>query len=162
MIIGIVAIARNLAIGKDGKLPWRYSSDLKFFKRTTVGNTLVMGSNTWRAIGKPLPERLNVVLSRSREISLPLDVIQLSNKEQVTTLSEYLKGDLFIIGGAAVYQSFADTIEEWIVTDIPIDVPDADTFMPEDFLDGFEETAREQLEDGLVVRRLRRRGKTGV
>jgi dihydrofolate reductase len=162
MIIGIVAVAQNLAIGKDGKLPWHYSSDLKFFKRTTVGNTVVMGSNTWRAIGKPLPDRLNVVLSRSREILLPSDVLQLSSPEQVTALSEYLKGDLFIIGGSAVYQSFAHFIDEWIVTDIPLNVPDADTFMPDDFLDEFEETAHEQLDDDLIVRRLRRKGKTGV
>lgn len=162
MIIGIIAISRNFAIGKDGKLPWRYSSDLKFFKRTTIGNTVVMGSNTWRAIGKPLPERLNVVLSRSRKIDLPHDVLQLSSVEQVTTLSEYLNGKLFIIGGAAVYRSFADHIDEWVVTDIPLDIPDADTFMPDDFLDGFEETVREQLDDGLIVRRLRRAPRSGV
>ena len=53
MIIGIVAIADNLAIGKEGKLPWHYSADLKHFKQTTTGNAVVMGSNTWRSIGKP-------------------------------------------------------------------------------------------------------------
>ena len=68
MIIGIVAVARDMAIGRDGKLPWHYPSDLKFFKRTTVRNTVVMGSNTWRSIGKPLPDRLNIVLSRSANI----------------------------------------------------------------------------------------------
>ena len=162
MIIGIIAISRNFAIGRDGKLPWHYSSDLKFFKRTTIDNTVVMGSNTWRAIGKPLPQRLNIVLSRSREIQLPSHVIQLRSIEQVTALSGYLKGDLFIIGGSTVYQSFAELIDEWIVTDIPLTISDADTFMPEDFLDGFEETAREHLDDGLIVRRLRREGKIGV
>jgi len=74
VIIGIVAIAKNYAIGKDGKLPWHYSSDLKFFKETTAGNAVVMGSNTWRSIGKPLPNRLNVILSRSG-LDLPSGVL---------------------------------------------------------------------------------------
>ena len=52
MIIGIVAISRNFAIGKGGKLPWHYPADLRFFKETTIGNTVVMGANTWRAIGR--------------------------------------------------------------------------------------------------------------
>ena len=68
MITAIVAIARNFAIGRDGKLPWHYSADLKFFKRTTSGHTVVMGFNTWKSIGKPLPNRLNIVLSRTRTI----------------------------------------------------------------------------------------------
>ncbi|HSK71207.1 MAG TPA: dihydrofolate reductase, partial [Pyrinomonadaceae bacterium] len=67
-IIGIVAIAQNYAIGRGGKLPWHYSADLKFFKETTLNNAVVMGFNTWKSIGKPLPKRLNIVLSRSAEI----------------------------------------------------------------------------------------------
>src|SRR5215210_2783795 len=98
MIIGIVAIARNLAIGKDGKLPWHYSADLKFFKETTTGNVVVMGSNTWRAIGKPLPDRLNVVLSR-RQNTVPSSVMQLASAEEVIELSKYVNRDVYIIGG---------------------------------------------------------------
>jgi dihydrofolate reductase len=56
-IIGIVAIAQNYAIGKDGKLPWHYPADLKFFKQTTTNHAVVMGFNTWKSIGKPLPNR---------------------------------------------------------------------------------------------------------
>lgn len=156
MIIGIVAIARDLAIGKEGKLPWHYPADLKFFKRTTIGNTVVMGSTTWRAIGKPLPDRLNVVLSRSRDIELPKDVLLLRGVDQVMSLARYIAGDVFIIGGASVYRSFADEIDEWFVTDIPLNVDDADTFMPADFLDGFEPLETNDLGDGLQVRRLRR------
>jgi len=68
MITGIVAIAQNLAIGKNGRLPWHYSSDLKFFKQTTLDNAVVMGFNTCKSIGKPLPRRLNIVLSRANFI----------------------------------------------------------------------------------------------
>ena len=68
MIIGIVAIAQNFAIGKGGKLPWHYSSDLKFFKETTIGNAIVMGRKTFDSIGKALPNRLNIVLKKEKKI----------------------------------------------------------------------------------------------
>ena len=100
MIIGIVAVAQNLAIGKDGKLPWHYSSDLKFFKQTTLDNAVVMGFNTWQSIGKPLPNRLNIVLSRSNSIENQPSVLLLRSREQVLALAKYLNCDLFIIGGA--------------------------------------------------------------
>lgn len=156
MIIGIVATARNLAIGKDGKLPWHYSADLKFFKKTTIGSAVVMGSNTWQSIGHPLPDRLNVVLSRSRKIDIPTSVVQLSSVEEVADLAQYLNRDVYIIGGASVFQSFADMIERWIVTDIPVEVEDADIFMPANYLDGFEEIDSHELSDGLHVRILQR------
>src|SRR6478672_4002968 len=98
-IIGIVAVARNLAIGKNGKLPWHYSADLKFFKQTTLNNTIVMGWNTWKEIGgKPLPKRLNVILSRSKNLENQPSLILLRSKQEVLALRDYLKGDLFLIG----------------------------------------------------------------
>lgn len=151
MIIGIVAIAKNFAIGKAGKLPWHYSSDLKFFKQTTLDNAIVMGRKTFDSIGKPLPNRLNIVLSRTREIENP-QLIILRNKEAVLELAKYLQGDLFIIGGASIYQEFADVIERWIVTEIPLVVEDADAFMPQDFLANFTLSEDNVLEENLVVK----------
>ncbi|HRH42415.1 MAG TPA: dihydrofolate reductase [Pyrinomonadaceae bacterium] len=151
MIIGIVAIAKNFAIGKAGKLPWHYSSDLKFFKQTTLDNAIVMGRKTFDSIGKPLPNRLNIVLSRTREIENP-QLIILRNKEAVLELAKYLQGDLFIIGGASIYQEFADVIERWIVTEIPLVVEDADAFMPKDFLANFTLSEDNVLEENLVVK----------
>jgi dihydrofolate reductase len=133
-IVGIVAVAKNLAIGKGGKLPWHYPADLKFFKSTTMGNALVMGYNTWASIGKPLPGRLNIVLSRSRSIDPQPSVLLLRSKDEVLALSRYLNCDVYIIGGAKTYENFADTVDKWIVTEIPETVEDADVFMPEDFL----------------------------
>lgn len=156
MIIGIVAVAQNLAIGKDGKLPWHYTEDLKFFKRTTIGQVIAMGSTTWRAIGKPLPERLNIVISRQAAVYGLPNLIGLSSVDQIIELSKYIEGNIYIIGGAKVYESFRSVIDEWLVTDIPLTIPDADTFMPTDFLDGFTEAERTTLPDGLIVRRLRR------
>src|SRR5688572_25127583 len=151
-IIGIVAIARNFAIGKDGKLPWHYSADLKFFKQTTVNHAVLMGFNTWQSIGKPLPKRLNIVLSRSQNIENQPNVILLRGKEESLALSKYLNCDLFVIGGATTYEKFADVIDKWIVTEIPETVNDADTFMPQDFLNEFEEQKITEIGDNLEVK----------
>ena len=151
-IIGIVAIAQNYAIGKDGKLPWHYSADLKFFKETTLNNAIVMGFNTWKSIGKPLPKRLNIVLSRSAEIENQPNVLLLRSKEEVLALTKYLNCDLFLIGGAKTYENFADVIDKWIVTEIPETVEDADTFMPQDFLNDFELDETKELENDLRVK----------
>lgn len=156
-IIGIVAIAENYAIGKGGKLPWHYSADLQFFKKTTTGNAVVMGANTWRSIGKSLPNRLNIVLSRSGNIETPLEVIKLSNKRSVVEIAKHAKGDVFIIGGAKTYADFADVIEKWVVTEIPLTVEDADTFMPADFLKDFELQGIFELGEDLKVKILHRR-----
>jgi dihydrofolate reductase len=152
MIIAIVAIAKNFAIGKDGKLPWHYPADLKFFKETTTGNAVVMGFHTWESIGKPLPKRLNIVLSRRANLENQADVLLLRSKEEVLALSNYLKGDLFIIGGANTYQNFADVIERWIVTEVPDEAKDADTFMPQDFLNGFQLEKTIELDNYLRVK----------
>ena len=152
MIIGIVAIAKNFAIGKDGKLPWHHSADLKFFKETTTGNAVVMGANTWRSIGKPLPNRLNIVLSGNSSVTPPAEVMRLSSKDEILDLAQYLNRDVFIIGGAKVYAEFADVIEKWIVTYVPDEAKDADTFMPRDFLAGFEEVESRDLGDGIHVK----------
>ncbi len=157
-IIGIVAIAENFAIGKDGKLPWHYSADLKFFKETTTGNAVVMGANTWRSIGKPLPNRLNIVLSRSGIVDAPPSVMRLSSKAEVVELAKYLNRDVFIIGGAKTYKDFADMIDQWIVTMIPIRISEADTFMSANFLSDFTESGSIRLDDRLTVRKYSRIG----
>ena len=151
-IIGIVAIAQNFAIGKDGKLPWHFAADLKFFKETTLNHAIVMGFNTWKSIGKPLPKRLSVVLSRSNSIENQREVLLVRSVEEVLALSKYLNGDLYIIGGAETYKNFAGAIEKWIVTEIPETVEDADAFMPEDFLEKFDLQETKELETDLRVK----------
>jgi dihydrofolate reductase len=156
MIIGIIAIARNNAIGKKGKLPWHYSADLKFFKATTTGHAIVMGSTTWRSIGKPLPDRLNIVLSRTGNLDAPPEVMRLESRDEVIALAGLLHKDVFIIGGAKTYAEFGDVIEKWIVTEIPETIEDADTFMAPGFLDGFEVIETRDLGEGLQVKIMQR------
>ena len=150
-IIGIVAVAKNYAIGKDGKLPWHYSADLKFFKEKTTGNAIVMGRKTFKSIGKPLPNRLNVVLSKNLSIESQPNLLVLKSKEEVLAFAKYLKCDLFIIGGASIYRDFSDVIEKWITTEIPQVIANADTFMTADFLKGFELEEKIVLEESLNV-----------
>jgi dihydrofolate reductase len=157
MIIGIVAISKNFAIGKDGKLPWHYSADLKFFKQTTTGHAIVMGWNTWKSIGKPLPNRLNIVLTRKGEIEGHPEVRVTRSKDEVLELAAAGDTHVFIIGGSQTFEAFADDIEKWYVTEVPITVDDADTFMPRDFLHDFEPTDSVELEDDLRVNVFQRR-----
>ncbi len=155
-IVAIVAVAQNLAIGKDGKLPWRYPSDLKFFKQTTIGHAVVMGWKTWESVGKPLPNRLNIVLSHQRTIENQPAVLIQRSREEVLALHQFLNCDLCIIGGSGVYETFKNDIEKWFVTEVPLTVADADTFMPPDFLKEFELTTTQELDDGLMVKNYQR------
>jgi dihydrofolate reductase len=150
-IIGIVAIDRNYAIGRAGAIPWHYSSDLKFFKAQTMGHACEMGYRTWESIGRPLPGRLNIVLSRTRKPETVQGVIHLASAGEVLSLNGFLNCDLYIIGGAQVYAAFADVIDQWVVTRVPLAVEGADTFMPESFLEGYKLMGRKELEEGLVV-----------
>ena len=155
-IIGIVAVAENLAIGKGGKLPWHYPADLKHFKKTTTGNAIVMGSNTWRSIGKPLSNRLNIVLSRRAQLDSDDNLLFLRNVSEAADLSTFLKGDLYVIGGAHIYEAFIPLIDSWIVTEIPETIENADVFMPPNYLESFQLVEAEELDGGLVVRRYER------
>ena len=151
MIIGIVAVDRNLAIGKGGKLPWHYSADMKFFKETTIGNAVVMGRRTWLTLKGPLPDRQNIVLSRDQNLASD-SVIVMSDVESVLDFGRKQDGHLFVIGGAKVYESFLPHIQRWIVTEVPLAIEGADTFMPANFLDGFELYELRQLDEGLRVK----------
>lgn len=155
-IIGIVAIAKNYAIGKDGKLPWHFSADLKHFKETTIGHAVVMGSNTWRSLRKPLSNRLNIVLSRSAQIDTADNLIFLRSDREAIDLAKYLKCDLFVIGGSKTYLEFAEAIDQWIVTEVPLNIEDADVFMSAGFLDGFGLSDIKELDGGLIVKRFQR------
>jgi len=157
MIIGIVAVDRNGAIGKGGKLPWHYSADMKFFKETTTGNTVVMGHNTWLSLKKPLPNRLNIVVSRKSEVEPQDSVLVLRDVESVLSAARDLEGDLFVIGGAQIYRSFLPHIEKWIVTEVPLTIEDADAFVPPNYLEGFQQKGSRELAASLIARFYERR-----
>ena len=152
MIIGIVAVDRNGAIGKGGKLPWHYSADMKFFKQTTTGNAVVMGHNTWRSLKKSLPNRLNIVLSRQSEIEPQESLLVLRSVESVLSSARILDTDLYVIGGEQVYRSFLPNIDKWIVTEVPLTIEGADAFIPKNYLEGFRAVRSKELDDNLIAR----------
>ena len=162
MIIGIVAVDRNLAIGKGGRLPWHYSADMKFFKETTIGNSVVMGRHTWVTLKGPLKDRRNIVLTRETDIELRDSLIVFRDIESVLSFGRDIQTHLFVIGGAKVYESLLPHIERWIVTEVPLTVDGADAFMPLNFLDGFEMYELRQLDEGLRVKFYERRNEFGV
>jgi dihydrofolate reductase len=151
-VIGIVAIDRNLAIGKGGRLPWHYSADMKFFKATTIGNAVVMGRRTWLTLKGPLKDRQNIVLSRDQSLESQDSLIVMHDVASVLSYAGKQESHLFVIGGAKVYRSFLPHIDRWIVTEVPLTVEGADTFMPPNFLDGFEMYELRQLDEGLRVK----------
>ena len=134
----IVAIADNNAIGKDNSLLWHISEDLKFFKRTTTGCPVVMGRKTFESIGRPLPKRTNVVISRG--FNAPEGVVVVSSLEEaykiIGRLADHSENEespsrCFIIGGGQIYaQAIADA-DRLIVTHVHTIIDDADTFFPE-------------------------------
>lgn len=153
MIIGIAAVDRQGAIGKGGKLPWHYSADMKFFRETTTGHAVVMGRKTWLTLGKPLKNRLNIVLSRDPSVVEPQEsLLVLSDVDSVLSLNDSLTTDLFVIGGAQIYEAFLPRIEQWVITEVPLVVKGADAFMPEGYLDGFKEGDLKPIGDGLTVK----------
>ena len=150
-IIGIVAVDRNGAIGKGGQLPWHYSADMKFFKEQTTGSACVMGYRTWLTLKRPLPGRLNVVLTRRTDAEPRESVVWLRDRQSVLALKDYLNCDIFIIGGAQVFRLFLEDVARWLVTEVPLTVEGADTFMPAAFLEGFRPYDMRELGDGLKV-----------
>jgi len=152
MIIGIAAVDRKGAIGKGGKLPWHYSADMKFFRETTTGHAVVMGRKTWLTIGKPLKNRLNIVLSRDANIEPQESLVVFSDIESALSFSRSLSTDLFVIGGAQIYEAFLPHIEKWIITEVPLTVSGADAFMPKGYLDGFKVVDSREIGESLIVK----------
>jgi dihydrofolate reductase len=130
IISAIVAVAENRAIGKDNQLPWHLPEDLKFFKRTTMGKPVLMGRKTYESLGKPLPGRLNIVLSRNADLNLP-DGVSLFN--DIDTLIEKLEQDheeIFIIGGGKIFEETLGITDRLYITEVKTTVEDATAFMP--------------------------------
>jgi dihydrofolate reductase len=151
MIIGIVAVDQNGAIGKGGALPWHYSADMKFFRETTTGHACVMGYKTWLTLKKALPNRLNIVLSRQAQLETNDSLMLARDVESVLSLAKDLTCDLFVIGGAQVYGAFLTLIDKWIVTQVPVTVADADAFMPREYLAGFRLEETKEIAEHLTV-----------
>jgi len=125
MIKAIVAMAENRVIGNAGTIPWHLPEDFKFFKATTMGHAILMGRKTYESIGKPLPGRENIVLSRTMPETQGITVIR-----SLDGLKEPSDGrDLFVIGGEEIYRLLLPKVQELYVTKVP-QVIEGDTRFP--------------------------------
>ncbi len=143
-IILIAGIADNGVIGKDNDLPWYIPEDLRHFKNLTVGHTVVMGRKTYESIivrlGKPLPNRKNIVITRQKDYKVLDDVVKISDISEIPD-----SGKVYIIGGSSLYElmlSRADILE---ITHIHQE-PEGDTYFPKINWEQWEEVHREDYD----------------
>ena len=130
----IVAIADNNAIGRANALLWHISEDLKFFKRTTSGSPVIMGRKTFESIGRPLPKRTNIVVSRGFDAPEGVVVVP-SLEEAYKAASAAIPDEIgdtrcFVIGGGQIYAQALCNVDRLIVTHVHTVIEDADTFFP--------------------------------
>ncbi len=131
MLSLIVARARNGAIGRDGTIPWHAPEDLAFFQRETMGGAIIMGRKTWESLPRrPLPRRLNVVVTARQMPEAENTVFTaLETARDVARAAGHLRH--YAIGGAAIYAAFLPLADRLLITEVDLDVPDADTFFPD-------------------------------
>lgn len=124
----VVAMARNRVIGRDNRLPWRLPADLAYFKRVTMGHPVIMGRRTWESIGKALPGRLNIVVSRNPEYRAPGATVvgALSEAWKVAGEAE----EAHVIGGTSLFAEALPEADRIHLTEVQAEV-EGDTWFPE-------------------------------
>ena len=129
----IVAIAKNNEIGKKNNLLWSLPADMKHFREITKGQTVIMGQKTFESIGRPLPNRRNIVLTQDKNLSSEGVEIVYSLDELFDLLKKNSdeNAENFIIGGGMIYKLFIDKANKLYITHVDAEFPDADTFFPE-------------------------------
>jgi dihydrofolate reductase len=144
----VLAIAKNGVIGKDGKVPWRVPEDLKHFRRSTTGHAVIMGRRTWDEVGKPLPNRRNLVVSRKADLELEgAEVV--SSLEEAIARARTTDDEPRVIGGAEIYRLALPLATRVLLTEIQLE-PEGDTYFTLD-RSGFRETERRVGEDPRAV-----------
>lgn len=126
----IAAIGKNNELGKNKKLIWSIPADMKFFKETTMGHPVIMGRKTYESIGKLLPKRRNVIITRDTKYKASgADVV--NSIEEALKLFKNYKEEVFIIGGAEIYRQSIPLADKLYITHIEAENKKADTFFPE-------------------------------
>lgn len=128
MISLIVAYAKNRAIGLNGGMPWHIPGELRRFRELTTGNVVIMGRRTYESLGKPLPNRINIVLSSREDFSVP-GCLCARNLEEAIEMAKDTGKDIYIGGGAVVYGQAIDLVDKMYISEIDAEF-NADTFFP--------------------------------
>lgn len=140
-IIIIAAVSKNNVLGNNGKIPWNYKEDMARFKFRTTGNIVIMGRKTFESIGKPLPDRFNIVVSSSLNFKQENLICVQSLKDAIDAAEKY-SGDIYICGGERIYKealAYADEIELTLIKN----EFEGDAFFPEIDKNRFKEINRE-------------------
>lgn len=128
IVSAIVAVANNGVIGDGEDIPWRLSSDLKYFKRTTLGHHIIMGRKTFDSIGKPLPKRTNIVLTRNPFFRVTGTIVAHSLEEALQIAQDNGETEVFIIGGGFIYREALDYCDKIYLTEVSANPPGEITF----------------------------------
>lgn len=126
----IVAVDETRAIGKDNRLLWHIPEDLKRFKELTTGHAVIMGENTYHSIGRPLPNRTNIVVTLDQTLALPGCLVVHSLDEALSVAREHEREEIFVMGGASIYRQFLPMIDRLYLT-LVSGKHEADTFFPD-------------------------------
>ncbi len=129
-ISAIAATARNNVIGKDNQIPWYLPEDLKFFKRTTLKHHIIMGRKNFRSIGRPLPKRTNIVITRDPFFTATGCIVAHSLSEALETAKRNGEDEAFIIGGGEIYRQSLPFWDKIYLTEVDLEV-EGDVFFPE-------------------------------
>lgn len=138
----LAAMASNRVIGHNNALPWHLSADLKRFKALTMGQIIVMGRKTYESIGKPLPGRINIIVSRQPDFSVPGAIVTGSIEEALTACAPYQDKEIFIIGGSELYQQTLARCQRLYLTEVQ-KAFEGDAYFPEFDRSDWHETSRE-------------------
>ena len=144
-IILIAAVAKNKVIGKNNQLIWKLPSDLKRFKNLTSGHYILMGRKTFESLGKPLPNRTHLIITRNPEFKAPEGHYAFQNLEEAFIFCNKIGvEELFIIGGGQIYRESISMADELEITEVDMN-PEGDTYFPEIDPEIWAETSREEF-----------------
>ena len=147
-IILIAAVDQNLAIGKDGGIPWDIKEDLKFFREKTQNSAIIMGRATFDSIGRPLPNRKNIVMTRS-----PQDregVTEVTSVEDAIDEAKKFSQTINIIGGEYIYKESLPIATKLIITEVGLNINSPDAYFPEWSTEEWKEVSRaDSSENGI-------------
>jgi dihydrofolate reductase len=130
MIIScIVATARKRVIGKDNAMPWHLPADLAYFKKTTLGHPIILGRKNFEAIGRPLPGRANIIITKDRSFACSNCTITYSIEEAIAEAKKIDQEEIFIIGGGSIYEQSMPYWQKLYLTEIELDT-EGDVFFP--------------------------------
>jgi len=146
MVALIVAYDRNRCIGKGGKIPWKIPGEQKRFKELTMGNAVIMGRKTYEEIGRPLPGRLNIVVSTTKKFAGE-NLLTADNPEQALQLAG--DKDVFIAGGSRLYRWAAGFADVMYVTEVDTVIENGDTFFPQFDESEFEKRTEQSFSGGI-------------